>query len=206
VSATPLPGTWGACRFCGVAVPSGAKTCEICGAEAPLSAAELRTAPRSVRRRLAWTGLLRSLVVVVVIAGLGYAIVSAVLTGPPNVPDPLTTSGAYTLAPGAETVISGEITGGDYVVGNFSSVSPAGASVALAVYNSSGWSAYVGHGPATPVYSIGASGSARIVYSAPYTDTFYFVFTNPYPPSSALNVTVYIVTEYQSNVGDDGFS
>ncbi len=203
---TPAPGAWGACRFCGVAVPSGAKECEICGAAAPLSAAEIRTAPRAVRRRLAMTGVLRAFIVVAVIGGLGYAIVSAVLAGPPNVPDPLTTAGTYTLAPGGITILSGEITGGDFVVGNFSSVAPVGASVELAVYNSTEWGLHTNGSVASPVYTIGAEPSARIVYSAPYTDTFYFVFTNPYPPTSGLNVTVYIATEYESNVGDDGFT
>jgi hypothetical protein len=202
----PAPGTWGACRFCGVAVPSGARVCEICGAPSPLSASEIRTAPRAVRRRLAWTGFLRAFVVVAVIGALGYAIISAELSGPPNVPDPLTTAGAYTLTPGGYTVISGEITGGDYVIGNFSSEAPAGASVELAVYNSTEWSLYLEKGSASPAYSLGASPTGRIVYSAAYTDTFYFTFTNPYPPTSDLNVTVYIVTEYESNVGDDGFA
>jgi len=31
------------------------------------------------------------------------------------------------------------------------------------------------------------------------------VFENPYAPSTHLSVTVYITTEYESNVGDEGF-
>lgn len=204
--ATAAQGAWGACRFCGVAVATGADRCGICGDEGPLSAAEVRSAPRAVRRRLAWTGTLRALIVVGVIGALAYAIVSAVVAGPPNPADPLTTSGTYTIAPEAFALISGEITGGDYVVGNFTSVSPAGAELTVAVYNSTEWSIFAERGLATPVYTVGASSSARLVYSAPYTDTFYFVFGNPYPTESGLNVTVYVATQYESNVGDDGFS
>jgi hypothetical protein len=203
----PAPGTWGACRFCGVAVPAGAAKCEICGADRPLTAAEIPNAPRSVRRRLRFTGFLRSMVVVVVIAGLAYAIVSAELSGPPVLStDPLTTSGTYSLAPGNYTVLFGEINGGDYVLGNFTSVSPAGTDIALSVYNSSGWTAFVAHDPSAPVWSLASTYDGRIIYSPLVTDTYYFVFENPYPASSHLTIQVYITTTYEANSGDDGFA
>jgi hypothetical protein len=200
------PGTWGACRFCGVATPVGATTCPICGADHPLSAEEVRTAVPSVRRRLKLTGLLRTLIVVAAVGGLAYAIVSAELTGPPVLTgDPLTTQGTYVIGPGNFTLISGEITGGDYVVGNFTSIHPVGTSVALFVYNTSGWDAFANHSAATPTWSLPSTYDGRLVYSAPVTDTYYFVFENPYPDSSHLTITVYITTQYESNVGDDGF-
>jgi len=200
------PGTWGACRFCGVAAPTGALRCPICGAEHPLSAKEVRTAPRSVRRRLRLIGFLRAFIVVVVVVGLAYALISAVVQGPPVlVGDPLTTQGTYTLGPGNLTMISGEITGGDYVIGNYSSVHPLGTNIALAVYNSSAWATIQSGGAATPVWSPPVSSAGRIVYSAPVTDTYYFVFSNPYPVSSHLTVEVYVTTTYESNVGGDGF-
>lgn len=200
------PGTWGACRFCGVAAPEGATKCPICGAESPLSAKEVETAPPTVRRRLRLTGFLRSAIVVAVVAGLGYAIVSAELQGPPSsTGDPLTTAGTYVIGPGNYTLIWGEITGGDYVVGNFTSVDPVGTSIALSVYNTSGWDAFVNHAPTAPVWSLPSTYDGRIVYSPLVTDYYYFVFENPYPLSSHLTVTVYITTEYESNVGDDGF-
>jgi hypothetical protein len=199
--------TWGACRFCGVAVPAGADKCGICGAESPIPAAAIPSAPKSVRRRIQWAGLFRSVIVVVVVVAITYAIVSAVLSGPPVLTDdPLTTSGTYELAPGNFTVIWGEITGGDYVIGNFTSTQPVGTDIALAVYNSSGWSEFIGHGNASPVWTTPTSGEGRIVYSAPVTDDYYFVFTNPYPVSSHLSIAVYITTEYESNVGDGGFA
>ena len=207
VSNEDAPGTWGACRFCGVATPAGAAKCPICGTERPLSAEEVRTAPRSLRRRLKLTGLLRTVIVVAVIAGLAYAIISAELQGPPVLTgDPLTTAGTYVIGPGNYTLISGEITGGDYVIGNFTSLSPVGTNIAVSVFNSSGWDAFAVHTPATPVWSLPATYDGRIVYSAPVTDNYYFVFENPYPVASHLTITVYITTEYESNVGDDGFA
>jgi hypothetical protein len=203
----PAPGTWGACRFCGVAVPAGATKCEICGADRPLSAAEIPNAPRSVRRRLKVTGFLRSVIVVVVIAGLAYAIISAELSGPPVLTgDPLTTAGTYTLGPGNFTVLSGEINGGDYVLGNFTSVNPAGTNISLSVYNTSGWAAFAAHSPATPVWTLPSTYDGRIIYSPLVTDNYYFVFENLYPVSSHLTVQVYITTTYESNSGDDGFA
>jgi len=202
---TPDPAAWGACRFCGVANPAGARVCTICGAADPVGAAEMATVPRAVRRRIQFTGGLRALIVVAVVIGLAYTITAAVWSGPPVAPDPLTTSGTYLLPPAQYVLISGEVSGGDFVIGNFTTVHPAGTSVSLAVYNSSEWDRFQNGSPATPAYSIGANDSARIVFTAAYTDNFYFVFTNPYPPTSGLNVTVYIATEYESNVGDDGF-
>jgi hypothetical protein len=200
------PGTWGACRTCGVAAPEGAPRCPICGAERPLSAKEVRTAPRSLRRRLRLTGFLRTVVVVVVVVGLAYALISAVVEGPPVlVGDPLTTEGAFTIAPGNSTLISGEITGGDYVIGNYTSIHPIGTNIALAVYNSSEWDALRSGGTPAPEWSPPPSPGGRIVYSAPVTDTYYFVFSNPYPVSSHLTVEVYVTTTYESNVGGDGF-
>jgi hypothetical protein len=199
------PAAWGACRYCGVATPAGAAACPICGAPAPVAAREMGSVAPSVKRRLRLTGGLRALIVVAVAVGLAYTMISAVLSGPPVAPDPLTTTGTYTVGPGHFVLLWGEISGGDYVVGNFTTVDPAGTSVAVAVYNSSEWSLFVNGTPAASAYSIPANPDARIVFTAAYTDNFYFVFTNPYPSSSNLTVTVYIATQYESNVGDDGF-
>jgi len=207
VSAAPeSPGTWGTCRFCGVAAPAGAAKCPECGADHPLSPAELRSAPKGLRRRVRFTGFLRTIVVLGVIIALAYATISAVFQGPPVLTgDPLTVSEGYHVGAGNFTMISGEITGGDYVIGNYSSFDPAGMDVAFVVYNSSQWSSFVNGTLPTPAYA-GASGyTGRIVYSAPVTDTYYFVFTNPYPVTSHLTIGIYISTEYESNVGDDGF-
>jgi len=207
VSANDVTGEeWGSCRFCGVAVPPGAAHCEICGADHPLSAAEEAQAPRKVRRWLKLTRAFRVLIVLTVIAGLAYAILSAEISGPPNLTsDPLTTTGTYVLGPGNITVIDGAITGGDYVTGNFTAVDPAGVNIVLAVYNSSEWSEFQAGQAPTPLYSVGPTPSANIVYSPLVTDTYYFVYTNPYSPSTHLTVGVYITTLYNSNVANDGF-
>ena len=144
---------------------------------------------------------------VVVILGLFYAIGSAVLQGPPVLTgDPLTTAGAYEIGPGNFTVLSGEITGGDYVIGNFSSFAPVGTNIALTVYNESAWSDFRNGSLPDPAWSVAPSPAGRIVYSAPVTDTYYFVFSNPYPVASGLTIGVYVATTYEPNVGASGFA
>jgi hypothetical protein len=198
---------WGSCRFCGVAVPAGAATCGICGAEHPLSSAEMAQAPRRVRRWVGLTRAFRVLVVVTVVLGLTYAIASAVLSGPPSlVDDPLTTAGTYTIGPGNFTVISGEITAGDYVTGNFTAVHPVGVDVVLAVYNASDWPLFVGGQDPAPLYNLTPTYHGQLVYSPVVTDNYFFVFTNPYPLSSHLTIGVYIATLYNANVANDGFA
>jgi len=202
----PPSAEWGACRFCGVANPPHAVKCEICGADHPIAAAEMATAPRAVRRRIRLTGWLRTFVVVVVVVGLAYTLLGVVLSGPPNVADPLTTAATYAIGPGNSTVISGEITGGDFIIGNWSAVSPPGSNVTIAVYNQTQWSSYLaGALPGQPQWYNAGATAGRIVFSAPVTDNYYFVVGNPYPISSHLTIDVYVATEYQSNVADEGF-
>ncbi len=153
------------------------------------------------------TGALRSVIVIGVCLVLAYSIITAVLSGPPVAADPLTTSGMYSLGPGNTTVISGEITGGDFVLGNYSAVNPPGVNVTLSVYNSTQWAVLTSGGlPGPAQWSPNPGPEVRILYSAAYTDTFYFVFGNPYPLWSNITINVYIVTEYESNVADDGFA
>ncbi len=198
-------GEWGTCRFCGTAVAPGSASCGICGADGPVPAGKLSASPRRVRRRVALTNWLRVVIVVGVVGALAFSLVDAVLTGPPNVPDPLTTHGMYTVGPGWVGFLTGEVTGGDYVVGNFSSVRPVAADVALSAYNASEWALFLRGGVATPAWSTPQEGSGRIVFTALYTDNFTFVLTNAYAASTHLNITVYVATEYESNVGNDGF-
>ena len=196
---------WGSCRFCGTAVAPGASVCGICGADRPVAASALAAAPAPVRRRIVLTARLRALIVLAVAIGLAYTLITTALTGPPNVPDPLTTSGTYTVVPGSVPIFSGDVTGGDYVVGNFTSLSPVGANVTVSVYNSTGWADRVNNGTGAPVWSTPSEGSGRIIFTALVTDTYTFVLTNPYPVSSHVPITVYVATEYESNVGNDGF-
>ena len=201
----PAPGTWGSCAFCGVAVPAGAIKCGICGADHPIPAGKVASAPKRVRRRIKLTATLRSLIVVAVAVGLAYTLIAAVLSGPPVVPDPLTTTGAYTLGPGNFTVISGNITGGDYIQGNYTAMTPPGIDISVAIYNSSEWSWFTnGTGSEGTLWNNTPSWFGAIVFAAPYTDQYYFVFTNPLPSTSGISVEVYIATEYESNVAEDG--
>jgi hypothetical protein len=201
----PTDAAWGACTFCGVAVPPGAAKCPICGAESPLRAAEIPNAPKRVRRRIRLTNTLRSLIVITVAVGLAYTLISAVIAGPPVISDPLTTTGSYVLGPGNYTVIWGNITGGDYIQGNFSAMTPPGLDIGVTIYNSSQWSWFAnGTGSQGNQWNNTPSWSGAIVFAAPYTDTYYFVFTNVLPASSGIAVQVYIATVYESNVAEDG--
>jgi hypothetical protein len=201
----PAPGTWGACSFCGVAVPAGATTCPICGASEPVPAGKLGQAPVPVRRRIRLTATLRAAIVAAVAVGLAYTLLAAVLAGPPTVPDPLTTAGTYVLAPGNFTVLSGNITGGDYIQGNYTAVNPPGVDVAVAVYNSSQWSWFTnGTGSPGVQWNNTPTWQGSIVFAAPYTDMFYFVISNPYPATSGITIHVYVATVYESDVAEDG--
>jgi hypothetical protein len=206
-AAPPAPpdATWGACRFCAVAVPPSATTCPICGAPDPIRASEMATVSRSQRWRLRATGVFRSLIVVAVSLGLAYLMITLVLGGPPVVADPLTTNGLYALGPGNFTVIEGEITGGDFIIGNFSTSNPVGLNLELAVYNSTQIPQFLNGLSPVPLYTLGPTTAGHIVFSAPYTDDYSFVFTNPYPAASHLAFVAQISTTYESNVGDDGF-
>jgi hypothetical protein len=201
----PPEETWGACSYCSVAVPPGAVVCPICGAPDPIRAADMSHISRRQRLRLRATGVFRSLIVIAVALGLAYLMISLVIGGPPVVADPLTTDGQYALGPGNYTIISGEITGGDFIIGNFSTADPVGLNVELAVYNSTQIPQFLAGLSPIPQYTLGPSPTGRIVFSAPVTDLYAFVFSNPYPASSHLGYVVQISTTYESNVGDEGF-
>jgi hypothetical protein len=159
--------------------------------------------PRQATRQRRWSrtvGSLRIVLVTVVVLGLAWAMLSAVYTGPPVYADPLTTQGSYHLTPGHFTYLAGAITGEDYIVGNYTVTDPVGAAVVFQVYNSTAFSAFAHGHAATPQWSVSGEPAGRIVFAAPYTDTFYLVFENPYQAASGINETLYATTEYQSNV------
>lgn len=192
--------SWGTCLYCGDAVPPGIGQCPICGAIEPLRPAEEKTASKSSRRRFQALRALRASIVVVAILGVCYLVVSPVFSGPPMITDPLTTSGSYVMGPANTTVLAGEITGADYLIGNLTVQTPSGSGVTLVVYDSAQYQAYR-NGTQTDNQSWWASGgSYRFIFPAPTTDTYYFVFTNPYPVGSGLVQTVYIATTYTPNV------
>jgi hypothetical protein len=194
------PSAWRTCSVCGGAVPAGPSDCPTCGQRKTVPTAAIGSLPRRQRRRVRATQIFRSLIVVAVVVGIAYAILSAVLAGPPVYSDPLTTKGTYSVAPGNYTVLSGWITGEDYVDGNFTILDPVGTTLVFQVFNSTGFAAWVHHQPATPQWTTNGTGSGAIVFAAPYTDLFYLVFENPYEPTSGIQETIYIATNYQSNV------
>ena len=156
---------------------------------------QIDRASKPVRRRIRLTATLRSVIVIAVAVGLAYTLIATVLAGPPVVPDPLTTAGTYTLGPGNFTVISGNITGGDYIQGNYTAFSPPGIEISVAIYNSSEWSWFTnGTGSSGVQWNNTPSAQGAIVFAAPYTDMYYFVFTNPLPAASEITVQVYVAT------------
>jgi hypothetical protein len=194
------PAKWGTCTLCGDAVPPGAKGCPTCGYERSVAEGQAGTLRRWERWRFRSVQVLRVFLVVGICVFLGYLLVSAVASGPPTYTDPLTTVGTHPIAPGSYYVLSGNITGDDYVVGNYTVLTPPGALLTLIVLNDSEYNAFVAGQSETPQDALPAETSSQIVYSAPYTDTFHFVFENLYPPSSGIVLSVYVVTSYESNV------
>ncbi len=156
--------------------------------------------PKRQRQRVRLAQFLRAFIIVGVCAGLAFALLDAVYTGPTTFADPLTTQGTYTVAPGNYTVLSGWITGEDYIDGNYTVVSPVGTVVVLEVFNSSSFEQFLQGQPANPQWITTNDSASPIIFAAPYTDMFYFVFENPYNVGSGITQTVYISTQYQSNV------
>lgn len=194
------PPLWGSCVYCGDAVPPGSTKCPICGAEGPLSPAQEQLAPPRTRRRLGALRSLRVVIVVLAILGVAYLVVSPVFSGPPILPDPLTTRGSYTMTPSNTTILAGEITGEDFVIGNFSVLAPVGTQIGLTIYNTTEYVAYRDGIQTANQSWVAPSTDARFNFPAPYTDTYYLVFYNPYPATSGLTVTAYIATTYTPNV------
>lgn len=192
--------TWGTCTLCGDAVPAGTDRCPTCGHLGAVREGERVSLPRRQRWRFRSIQTVRVSLVVGIVLLLAYLLVSAVATGPPTFSDPLTTAGTHRIAPGTNLEIAGAITGEDYIVGNFTVVDPAGALVTLLVMNDSEYAAFLAHGSERPLQTYPAASGSRIVFAAPYTDTFHFVFENLYPAASGLWLTVYVATNYESNV------
>lgn len=140
------------------------------------------------------------MIVVAVVVGLTFDIASALWTGSPTFPDPLTTRGTLTVGPGNFTYLSGWITGEDYIDGNYTVVYPVGVPINFVVYNGTEFTQFLQHQPTRAIWSTSNQSSSRIVFAAPYTDQFFLVFQNPYPPSSGISVAIYEVTNYQTNV------
>lgn len=192
--------TWATCAVCGGAVPPDTTMCPTCGEHRPLQERDIPKLPPRSRSRVRMLQVIRVAIVVAVIAGIGYDLGSTLIQGPTTFPDPLTTQGTMNVSAGNYGYLAGAITGEDYINGNFTVAYPVGVPIDFYVFNSSSFQQFVNGEPATPQFSSLNVTSSRIVFAAPYTDTFSFVFLNPYPPSSGINVQVYETTTYETNV------
>jgi hypothetical protein len=191
---------YGTCHLCGDAVPPGASTCPICGASDPIRADQVSRLRGAKKHRFQLLQYGRSLVIGVVVVGLGLLMVQAVLTPPPVADNPLTQTSTLTVAPGHFLEIAGAITGADYIEGNYTVLNPPGALLTFEIFNSTEFPIFDVGGIATPMQPPSTASDGRIVYSALYTDTFYFVWINNYPADSGLNLTFYSTTTYETNV------
>jgi hypothetical protein len=202
MATSPSEGRWGSCAFCGDAVPPEAKICPTCGKEQGTPAERALEARRpAARRRAALLRWLRVLVVVGIVVAIGWAIISAEISGPTTYSDPLTGAWTFTVPAGGYHLLAGNITGEDYITGNFTVETPIAAQVMVYIYNSTEFGAFYSDQPAQaaqPPYTNVTH--AYIVFSAPYTDEFFFVFENPYPASSNITEKLYVTTTYETNV------
>jgi predicted nucleic acid-binding Zn ribbon protein len=202
MATAPPDQKWGSCSFCGDAVPPDAKICPTCGVDQGTPAERLAEARRRpARRRASLLRWVRILVVVGIVVAIGWAIVSAEISGPTTYADPLTGTWTLTVPAAGWSLLAGNITGEDYVTGNFSVEVPVAADVMVYIYNSTEFAAFDEHESAQPVTAPYTNVSeARIVFAAPYTDEYYFVFENPYPSGTNITEKIYVSTEYETNV------
>jgi hypothetical protein len=185
---------------CGDAVPPTAVQCPTCGASDPIRPGQVHglTGRRKQRFRLLQIG--RVVVVIGIVASLVVLLAQAAFTPAPIAADPLTQTSTLHISPGRFDVITGSITGADYIQGNYTVLYPPGANVTLSIYNASEFVKFAQNQTAHPMESFAPASSARIVFAALYTDDYNFVFQNHYPVGSGLNLTVYVATLYETNV------
>ncbi len=202
MASPPTELRWTSCAFCGDAAPPTAKICPTCGQPqgTPAERAALAKS-RPGRRRATLLRWLRILVVVGIAGGIGYAIIAAEIAGPTTYPDALTGSWTLSVHPGGWGLIAGNITGEDYIVGNFSVEAPVAADVIVLIFNSTEFGVFFQHEAAqTVVPAYTNVTSSRLVFAAPYTDEFFFVFENPYPTAANITERLYVTTTYETNV------
>jgi hypothetical protein len=199
MSSTPTGERWGTCSTCGDAMPPGATRCGSCGKEYALPPSHATPTPRTLRR-LRLHRSARAAIVAGIAVGLAGLMGLAVYQGPPIAADPLTNHWLLRADAGNFTTFSGAVTGGDYVTGNFTVLDPPGAVLLFEVFNASEFVRFTRDAPATPAQAPTNASAALIDFSAVVTDTYFFVWQNAYPRATQINVTVYVVTQYMSNV------
>lgn len=192
-------GSWGTCAFCGDPFPPGGSACPTCGYAKSVAGGGVKALSKPERFHLRFVQGIRAAIIVGAIVGLSYLMVSAAISPAAPAADPLTTSGPWTIGPANFTAISGDITGDDYIVGNYTVMGPVGGTVDLLIFNDTEFGQFVAHRTAASLYNVSGDASARLVFSAPYTDNFHLVWVNPYGAGSGITLRVYIVTNYESN-------
>jgi hypothetical protein len=188
------------CATCGDAFLPEGHACPTCGDAHFVTPGALPAMPRGARYRFRFIRSFRMVIIIAGIVGVAYVLVTAVWSGPPTYADPLTTKASYNIPAGNFAYLSGAVTGEDYIVGNYTVLTPTSGQVGFAVYNTSEFIQYVHTGSATSQWQVTPETNGRIVWAAPYTDTFYLVWQSPYASGSHVDLTVYATTNYMSNV------
>jgi hypothetical protein len=194
------PAPYGTCRYCGDAVPPESLTCPICGSTDPIRARDEALLKGRGKSRFRVLQVGRSVVVVAVVVLLAVLMIQAAFTPPPVADNPLTQTNTYVVAPGGYISLGGYITGADYIQGNYTVMNPPGADLTLEIFNSTEFARFSSNQSSAPMQSQTPGFSERIVFSALYTDNYFFVFLNHYPANSGLDLTFYVTTTYESNV------
>ncbi|MCI4320286.1 MAG: hypothetical protein L3K23_09210 [Thermoplasmata archaeon] len=193
-------GEWRTCVTCGDAFLPEDHACPTCGDARAVTPMGLPSMPRRERYRFRLLRSFRMVIIVAAIVGVSYVLVTAIWSGPPTYADPLTTKASYAIPAGTFAYLSGAVTGEDYIVGNYSVVSPSSDAVGFAVYNTTEFIHFVHGTAATAEWQVTPVNAGRIVWAAPYTDTFYLVWQSPYAAGSHVDLTIYATTNYMSNV------
>ncbi|HEV2316052.1 MAG TPA: hypothetical protein VGV89_00550 [Thermoplasmata archaeon] len=180
-------------------MPPGGRVCPTCGKIYTTAPADTPPTAKG-QRKLRLLGGIRALVIVGVAIGLSGVMALAFFQGPPIAADPLTGTWVLNLSPGGYQSFDGAVTGGDFITGNFTVVTPPGAVVLLQVFNATEFGQFQQGRTAQPVQSTANQTSSLLDFSALVTDTYYFVFEDQYSAASHIGVTVYVSTQYESNV------
>src|SRR4029077_14283412 len=116
--ALPEP-AFATCRWCGDAVPPGSERCPRCGEPDPIPPDRVASLGPWARRRFRLLQGARVGVVVAVVVALVVLLGQAAFTPAPVAADPLTQSRVMTIPAGGYGEIGGDVTGSDYIQGNY---------------------------------------------------------------------------------------
>jgi hypothetical protein len=155
-----------------------------------------RYAVSTPRRRNFYVQATRAVLIVGMVLVVTAIIYPELVTTDVPATDPLTNTWTLVIRPDNSSAVSGLVDGDDAISGNFTVLSPVGAQVAFDVLPSGSgtWQQDMGQNVYVPAIPPGST--AKVFFSADYTDWYFFVFSNP----NAYNVTVFVDFSYLSSL------